>query len=124
MFQTALADGSHGTAGLAAEPVGSVQTVGLQLLTQAEHELLRVDLGKAQIDDALNAEGQTEHQRQGDERHEAGVALDELGLDHLVESGGVFLAFVECAHVHVHRCRGRVHHSGVSLQGCAVLWCL
>ena len=62
MQQPLIADACHRPAGVAAQRLGALHVVGLHLLLHVGQQLLGVHLCQRQVDDALNAERQTQHQ--------------------------------------------------------------
>ena len=113
MQQGLIADAGHRTTGVAAERLGAFDVVGLQTLVDVSHEATAVDLREREINDALDAKRQTQHQGEGYERHEACRAFEELALELLVQATTLERG-IRGLQVGIDECHGTISKKGVS----------
>ena len=110
--QALIADRRHRSACVAALRLGALYVTRLNLRVYLAHELLCVYLRHAQIDDALDAERQAQHESQRHERHERGVALDKLLLKYLMQAAARVLRSFGYLHRHYSRRVGVLLNGG------------
>ena len=88
--QSLITDGSHRAACIATEVLSPFRIVLLQLGIHITHQFLGIHLRQRQIDDALNAESQSQYQRKSHQRHKSCRALNKLPFQLFVESATLF----------------------------------
>ena len=93
MQQTLITHRGHWSSRILTELFSPLHIVCFQLCLNVVYQFVSLDLRQSQVDDALDTEGQSQHQCQSHQRHEAHVTIDELGLQLLMQSAISLFAF-------------------------------
>ena len=117
MQQSLEADAGHRATRIATQVLCAINIIFLQTLVDIVHQFFCLYLRKRKVDDALNAESQTQHQRQCYQRHKTSRALNELALQLLMQSTTLAFQFsLHALQVGINDSHGRISRKRVILN--------